>query len=139
MLTNEIQLAAPMIDWRKLDTFTRAYLECALWSSTDESTPAGGEPMDNNYSLDDCTQAFLRQAAQDCLVFQRDNEADLNCENGRSIDFAGHDFWLTRNRHGAGFWDGDWPESEGKRLTDAAHAFGEVNLYITDNGQIDAM
>lgn len=20
----------------------------------------------------------------------------------------GHDFWLTRNGHGAGFWDGDW-------------------------------
>lgn len=20
---------------------------------------------------------------------------------------AGHDFWLTRNGHGAGFWDGD--------------------------------
>ena len=139
MLKNEIQLASPTINWRELDAFTIAYLECALWSSTDESTPSGGQPMDNNYSLDDCTQAFLRQAAADCLVFQRDNEADLNCEGSQSTVHAGHDFWLTRNRHGAGFWDGDWPDAEGKRLTDAAHAFGEVNLYVTDNGQIDAM
>ena len=24
---------------------------------------------------------------------------------------AGTDFWLTRNGHGAGFWDGDWDYS----------------------------
>ena len=29
-----------------LDRFTASYIEAALWSSMDESTPAGGEPMD---------------------------------------------------------------------------------------------
>lgn len=52
------------------------------------------------------------------------------------IERGGHDFWLTRNSHGAGFWDGDWPETEGKLLTDASHAFGECNLYVTDDGKI---
>lgn len=23
---------------------------------------------------------------------------------------AGHDFWLTSQGHGAGFWDGGWPK-----------------------------
>ncbi len=36
------------------------------------------------------------------------------------------DFWLTRNRHGAGFWDGDYPDGIGERLSDIAHGFGEV-------------
>lgn len=137
MLKNEIQLAAPTIDWRKLDRFTIAYLECALWSSTDEADPAGGQPMDSNYSIDDCTQSFLRQAAADCLVFQRDNAELLEHAGGEEMD--GHDFWLTRNRHGAGFWDRGYFKPIEDGLTDAAHAFGEVNLYVIDNGQIDAM
>ena len=49
---------------------------------------------------------------------------------------AGHDFWLTRNRHGAGFWDGDWPVAQGEMLTKASHGFGEVDLYVGDDGYI---
>jgi hypothetical protein len=49
---------------------------------------------------------------------------------------AGHDFWLTRNGHGAGFWDGDWPEPLATVLTDAAHAFGELSPYVGDDGLI---
>jgi hypothetical protein len=49
---------------------------------------------------------------------------------------AGHDFWLTRCGHGAGFWDGDWPEPYATMLTDAAKAFGEVDLYVGDDGMI---
>ena len=47
----------------------------------------------------------------------------------------GHDFWLTRNRHGAGFWDRGL-EFVGINLTDAAHAWGEFNLYVGDDGLI---
>lgn len=36
------------------------------------------------------------------------------------------DFYLTRNGHGAGFWDGDYPDEVGRKLTDIAHGFGEV-------------
>ena len=51
------------------------------------------------------------------------------------MDYAGHDFWLTRNGHGAGFWDRGLGEA-GKKLTDAAHAFGECNLYLGDDDVI---
>ena len=47
-----------------------------------------------------------------------------------------HDFWLTRNKHGAGFWDGDWAPEVGKRLTDAAHAYGSCDLYVGDDGMV---
>jgi hypothetical protein len=48
------------------------------------------------------------------------------------------DWVLTRNRHGAGFWDGGWTSPWGDRLTDLAHASGEINLYLGDNGLIYA-
>jgi len=49
---------------------------------------------------------------------------------------AGHDFWLTRNGHGAGFWDGDWQEPAGAELSKASKAFGEINLYVSDDGKL---
>jgi hypothetical protein len=48
---------------------------------------------------------------------------------------TGHDFWLTRNGTGAGFWDGDW--FEGEKLTEAAKAFGNFDLMVDhDDGTI---
>ncbi len=46
------------------------------------------------------------------------------------MEQAGHDFWLNRNGHGAGFWDGDWPEPAATTLDAASKAFGEVNLML---------
>ena len=47
-------------------------------------------------------------------------------------EHAGHDFWLTRNGHGTGYWDRDMG-SVGARLTEAAKSFGEVYLYLGDD------
>jgi hypothetical protein len=44
---------------------------------------------------------------------------------------AGHDFALTRNGNGAGFWDRGYGDV-GQRLTEAAHVYGESNAWITD-------
>ncbi len=56
----------------------------------------------------------------------------------REAAMAAHDFWLTRCGHGAGFWDGDWPEPAATVLDNAAKAFGNVDLYVGDDGQIYA-
>ena len=44
--------------------------------------------------------------------------------------------WLTRNGHGAGFWDGDWPEPVASRLTKSAKRFGSFDLYVGDDGKV---
>ena len=123
-----------------LDPFTRAYLECALWSSNDESTPAGGDPMDSNYSIQDIAPEAVEKIKVDCAKFQAENAADIEQgyagPNYTVTERAGHDFWLTRHRHGAGFWDGDWPEAVGERLTVASHKFKEADFYIGDDGLI---
>jgi hypothetical protein len=116
-----------------LDTFTKQYIITALWSSNDESTPEGGDPMDKNYSIEDIGPETLAKMVADCAKFQADNAEDIASDLSR----AGHDFWLTRNGHGAGFWDGDWPEA-GDRLTEACKAYGEVTLYVGDDGKVYA-
>jgi hypothetical protein len=56
--------------------------------------------------------------------------ADLEA-TGQSLGQCGHDFILTRNHHGAGFWDRGYGEA-GRRLTAAAQAFGEVHATVLE-------
>lgn len=115
-----------------MNKFIDAYIEAALWSSTDDSTPQGGEPLDANYTAADIAPETLEKMKADCVRFEAENANDIAAD----LEQAGHDFWLTRNHHGAGFWDGDWPEPAASRLTAAAHRFGEFNLYVGDDGLI---
>ncbi len=115
-----------------LDDFTRAYIKCALWSTNDESDASGGVPMDDHYWIDGIDPDTLAKIVTDCRQFQAEHWEDI-CNN---VEGAGHDFWLTRNGHEAGFWDGDWPEPAATRLTKASKAFGEFHLYVGDDGVI---
>lgn len=122
-----------------MDEFTQAYVECALWSTTIESDPSGGDPLDDNYGVEDIDPATLARMVADCRRFQEENADDISTWEGSqytSEEMAGHDFWLTRNGHGCGFWDGDWPEDSGDRLDKASEAFGEVCLYVGGDGKI---
>ncbi len=126
----------------KHDEFTLAYLECALWSSTDESDDSGGEPIDKNYGIEDIYKDTLTRMIADCEKFQHDNQNDIDddcCHADNATTQAGHDFWLTRNGHGAGFWDGDWSIPVGARLTKASKEFGECDLFVNDIGQIELL
>lgn len=110
-----------------------SYLETALWSSNDESDESGGEPMDANYSIDDVAFGTLLQAARDLRDFCRE-AGDLL--EGLDASRVAHDFWLTRNGHGAGFWDGDYEKSVGRELTRISKDFGGVDLLVGDDGRI---
>ena len=98
----------------------------------DESDEQGGEPLDANYGLDDISPETLARIISDCEAFQEAHADDI----GSELERAGHDFWLTRNGHGAGFWDGDWEDDVGQRLTEASDVFGSVDLYVGDDGLI---
>lgn len=53
-------------------------------------------------------------------------------------EIKARNLWLTRNRHGAGFWDRKHisPEADAAldRLTEAAHAEGNEDLIVIDGG-----
>jgi len=52
---------------------------------------------------------------------------------GDEWDYAAHDFILTRNHHGSGFWDGGWHAPWGDRLTELAHTFPQLESYLDDD------
>ena len=104
-----------------------------MWSSNDESDESGGEPLDRNYDTSDISDEAKRESRRDVVNFIRKARRYLG---DVSPSDAGHDFWLTRNGHGAGFWDGDYPEPIGEKLTEISKTFGEVYIYVGDDGEI---
>ena len=110
-----------------LREFMNAYIEAMLWASTDND----GEPMDSRYDDTDLSDEAKAIIEHDCVEFLLANWERI----GSEYEQAGHDFWLTRNRHGAGFWDGDWTE-HGDALTKVAHGYGETDLYVGDDGKL---
>lgn len=109
-----------------------------MWSSTDDN----GDPLEDNYDWADLSDVALSQIIKDCADFQ-DKARDLICDENllRKPDddtygTFGHDFWLTRNGHGAGFWDGDYAEPAAEQLTKLSESYGECSLYVGDDGRL---
>lgn len=123
-----------------MDDFAQAYEMAALWSST------YGENGEHNFDDGEHELApeTRKRFAADCRKFWEANEVLISEENyrGSSASYvarAGHDFWLTRCGHGAGFWDGDWKEPAATELTAAAEGCGNLDLYLGDDGLIYCM
>jgi hypothetical protein len=111
-----------------MNKFTTAYIECALWASHDDND----EPMDDRFGLDDIAPEAIKSMEEDCADFQNANAellADIDDEQ------AGHDFWLTRNGHGSGFWDRGLGKV-GEQLTAACGPYGSSDLYVGDDGKV---
>jgi hypothetical protein len=130
-----------MYSKRDLERFFDSYVVMALWSSNDESDESGGEPMEANYGPGDIAEETEDKMVADCKKFLDKawpilEEAPDEIRDYAQMEAAGHDFWLTRNGHGAGFWDGDWPKEIGTKLTKLSKSFGEFNLYVGDDGKI---
>lgn len=114
-----------------LDEIMAGYVECALWSSShmedEDSTPVPFDEVDAEIS--DETMAQMREEVRQ---FVDANNDDLLTMDNEQI---GHDFWLTRNHHGAGFWDRGLGE-KGDRLTKSAQTWGACDLYLGNDGKI---
>ena len=109
------------------------YLECAIWADLHD---AEGNSIDDK-GVADCTAIFIQSATNDCENF-KELAKDLIPSYLETFDESqmGHDFWLTRNGHGAGFWDRGLGEL-GKKLTNIAKTFGSCDLYIYNAGNGD--
>ena len=123
--------------------FVQGYLDCALWTSTfpDSEDPENRTiPMDRGYSLSDIAPEDMARMKAEASAFCALHEADLDTFEGPSREGPSYKcgvlLWLNRNRAGAGFWDGDFPIRVGDRLSAAAIALGEQDLYVGDDGQI---
>lgn len=130
------------------EAFFQSYLEAALWTGVDDDDL----PLDGNYTVGDIAAETREEMRRHCVSFlahprvksalercqQLHNDGLFTTPGGCDVcDFAGYDFWMTRNGHGVGFWEtGDWPEYEGSILDKIADTFGCYDLYVGDDGLI---
>lgn len=120
----------------QLHNATWSAVECLLWSSTlmeVEQDPASEYFVAETENWDDVDYPVspdsVASLQSDLEQFIGLCEADLIASN-LSPEQIGHDFILTRNGHGTGFWDRGLGEI-GDRLTECAQTFGSIeSLYI---------
>ncbi len=114
-----------------MDKFTGGYIEALFWSNSDKRINAA--------DMTELAPGVWDTLKADCAAFQRDARdlLDLANEAGRDDAHLGHDYALTRNGHGAGFWDRGLGEL-GEQLTRYAKRSGGCDLYVGDNGKIYA-
>lgn len=62
----------------------------------------------------------------------------LECQGAYDLTDVAHDWILTRNGHGVGFWDRGLGIA-GELLTRGAHFDGEVDAYVGDDGLVHVM
>lgn len=125
-------------------SFVASCIGTALWSSFGDD----GDPLDRHHDISDLAAEARARLEADCHAFYDANHRHIHGLGAplardfegpihdREAAMAGHDFWLTRCGHGAGFWDGDWPEPHAGRLDLAARAFRNIDLYVGDDGMI---
>lgn len=130
----------------KLSPFERGYIEAAFFTSTGPDNEEEGLGEDSSFSdlapeamaaiKDDCAD-FLAQVEQTRDSFGRtllDLAFDYSPNVAYTQEQAGVDLWLTRNGHGAGFWDRGLGRV-GEDLSKLAR-YSERSLYRGDDGLI---
>lgn len=116
-----------------LQKMTHAYLECVAWS--------GGDGTKEDLAFDDFSIEAQCKAASDCADFLRHSDATTAISKKLwTPEQVGHDFWLTRNGHGAGFWD-RYPAGSvgchfGELMTKAAKGFGECYAALGEEDEL---
>lgn len=131
---------------KPLNPTAEALLATLLWSSTDDY----GEPLDRDFSPTDFNESDVQKLYGEFQKFVAVVEKEISDKIGDSWDCIDdfydlqqpvenqteHDYILTRNGHGSGFYDGDWAREVAFILSEAAKTQGEVFPYVGDDGKI---
>jgi hypothetical protein len=114
----------------QMEVAEKGMLAAALWTMSD----GGGNPIADDLTIDAFDPQTRAELRGDLHAFVMANVDDI-AESGLSSEQIGHDFWMTRQHHGVGFWDRGLG-SVGSRLTEACHPFGEVYLERSENNVV---
>src|SRR5690606_16395290 len=122
------------------DAFRCGYATAILWANAYAYDEATGELVND----EDATYAYQGPGRwwegigidfTDAEDFLRHNYADLLAVAGAEFEQHGHDFALTRNGHGAGFWDRGYGPI-GDVLTEHARMYGEHSVLTDGTGTV---
>jgi len=111
-------------------THAQAALETLLWSNYLDGEYEPDPDLVNRVDRD--WKEFRFKA--ETIGFNPDNALAVMLHPDNEGDIwnqVQHDFMLTRDYHGAGFWSGNWTEPWGRLLTQLAHTFPPLHLSLT--------
>ena len=111
------------------------YFKAVIWADMGPDSYIEGE-LGHEPTVADINIKCL--VAQQNVVTEFLEKANFILENtDYSQRQAEHDFYLTRQGHGCGFWEADHcTEIEGEALTNIATEFGELDFYVGDDKSI---
>jgi hypothetical protein len=119
------------------EAFVSGYLAGICWAN------AIGEDHDESpevtpYDLPESVEAELRQDARDFLTGDHVEQlvrGAVRRLRGYSYESAGIDYALTRNGHGAGFWDRGLG-MVGDALTALSRPYGSRSIMVNSEGEV---
>ena len=114
-----------------LNKILDSYLETALWTEEGQLEEDGDVDI-NIFNISDDSKIKAYQDIKKFLAM--DGVMDAIREEGLDEETIGHNLWLNRNGHGAGFWD--MMIDNGDLLSDASKALGSEDLYVGDDGKL---
>ena len=114
-----------------IDAMVSAYLDAVVFTDCgpDSGVPKGAQFAEGAIIEAYATCAEFLAQAMCARLWQQWLDA------GMTIESFGMDYWLTRNGHGAGFWDRGL-DALGGTLSDMATIQGSVDAYCGDDGLI---
>ncbi|OHT67783.1 hypothetical protein [Mycobacteroides chelonae] len=125
------------------DDVVIGYLEAQLWAGLDlgrEDEYGNNPPLDEHYDRSDIAEEYIDNlrveirdvvAAHPLAVRMYLSQRKFDASDGSASEHFGHDLYLTRERHGAGFWDRGLGEL-GTYLSRIAHDLGSAELLWDD-------
>lgn len=112
-----------------IDDAVSGYLEYQLWAQRDydQDDRDGDSTLDANYSVSDIDPRYVEQVKRELSEFNAAHPLAVRMylAHRTSADFGG-DFYLTREGHGAGFWDRGLGEL-GDYLTEQIKPYGHAD------------
>ncbi len=143
------------LKWDDLSAIAQGYIEALFFTECEHGSTRDGDgarkwnhetdsSLPGDVGFSDLAPQTLLAILKDCRAFEESDawRTWVDADNAGGADFegapdeaqAGRDFWYTRNGHGCGFWDGDWPEPYASALDGAARQFRNVDAYVGDDG-----
>lgn len=149
-MTSTVEATPLALLTAQIDEVWRGYVQAMLWANAVcdvedcEDRAAGGDCKHVNdamstFEVEDVRNPEqARREVEDMVLGNlRDFREYLDARESRPEDGSvashfGHDFALTRNGHGAGFWDRGLAEL-GDRLSAASKPYGKAHIFIDED------
>jgi len=137
---------------KNIQEIINSYLNCAIWTDEenlkedDDNMNRETYKMDKEYWDESEIKELISNPNLNIHNFDEDSVIKTYLDIKKFLNLVGsavndidesdigYDLWLTRNHHGAGFWDRGYDVKISDILTKTAESLGTAHLYIGDNG-----